>query len=72
VSIAKIVSRASAPGARRNTTSLKAPSTSNARPSASRPIQTTPKRSGSGSIAPGATANTNSGLLAMPTTSSKR
>jgi Ca2+-transporting ATPase len=49
-----------------STRSLKAPSMSKARPRASRFIHSTPKRCGSGSMAPGATANTNSGLLAMP------
>ena len=64
--------RTEASGVRRSTTSLKAPSRSSARPSASRPIHTTPKRRGSGRMSPGATANTNSGLLAMPLMRSTR
>ena len=52
---------------KRNTKSLKAPSSSSALASVLRWIQRTPNRPGSGRMLPGATAKTNSGLLATPT-----
>ncbi len=60
----------SAPGASVSATSLKAPPMSYAALSASRPIQITPKRCGSGKSEPGWICMRCSGERAMPTTRS--